>query len=78
MIEQEKYYLIITSLGNKITQAYSQDHITGLFYGSISPSNFSMKGDNISIGFSEAIRLATKEEQLAWETWYTLEEIDEE
>jgi hypothetical protein len=78
MIEQGAYYLISTRLGDRVTEAHSQDHISGLFYGSISPSNYETKGDNVSIGFSEAIRVATEAEQLAWETWYAPEETNEE
>lgn len=66
------YYLIATTLGDRVTEAYSQDPITGLFYGSISPSNLANKGDNVSIGFSTAIREATEEEVEAWEEWYSL------
>jgi hypothetical protein len=73
MIEQGVYYLINTSLGDKITQAHSQDITTGIWYGTISPSNYEIKGDNVSIGFSEVIRVATEDEQLAWETWYLTE-----
>jgi hypothetical protein len=78
MIVQGLYYLISTSLGDKITQAHSRDATTGIWYGTISPSNYEIKGDNVSFGFSEVIRVATEGEQLAWETWYAPEEINEE
>jgi hypothetical protein len=78
MIEQGAYYLISTRLGDRVTEAHSQDLISGLFYGSISPSSYENKGDNVSIGFSEAIRVATEEEAQGWETWYAPEETNEE
>lgn len=71
------YYEVSTRLGPLITQAISQDSSTGEFYGSISPSSYEIKGDNVSIGFSEAVRGATQEEELSWVTWYTPEEINE-
>jgi hypothetical protein len=78
MIVQGAYYLISTSLGERVSQAHSQDSSTGVWYGTISPSGYVTKGDNVSIGFSGAIRVATEAEQLAWETWYAPEENNEE
>lgn len=68
----DKYYLIDCNLGERVTKAYSQDPVTEDFYGSISPSNYENKGDNVSIGFSEAIREATTQEIEDWNEWYTI------
>ena len=76
MIEIGAYYLISTSLGERVSQAHSQDPFSGDFYGTISPSNYEVKGDNVSIGFSDAIREATPEEALAWEEWYQTNETE--
>jgi hypothetical protein len=70
------YYEIETTLGNRITLAYSQDPSTGDFYGSISPSNYETKGDNVSIGFSEAVRKATIQEITDWNEWYSTDDSD--
>jgi hypothetical protein len=72
MITQNNFYAISTTLGVRITQAHSQDPATGVWYGTISPSNYVTKGDNVSIGFSTAIREATEEEEAAWVEWYSL------
>lgn len=73
MIELKQFYLIDTSIGERITEANSVD-ITDIFYGSISPSNYDEKGDNVSIGFTEVIRVATKQEKNDWLAWYNIEE----
>lgn len=74
MITLNNFYLVFSPVGNRITKAISQDPNTGDFYGSISPSNYEIKGDNESIGFNTAIREATEEEKNAWLEWYNIEE----
>lgn len=74
MIVLNGFYLVASRLGDRVTQAISQDPNTGEFYGSISPSNYAIKGDNESCGFSTAIREATEEEVAAWVEWYSVPE----
>lgn len=72
MIVLNGFYLVASRLGDRVTQALGQDPNTGEFYGSISPSNYATKGDNVSIGFDTAIRVASSAERTAWEDWYTI------
>ena len=72
MIVLNGFYLVASRLGDRVTQALGQDPATGEFYGSISPSNYVTKGDNVSIGFDTVIREASPAERTAWENWYAI------
>ena len=76
MIVLNGFYLIASRLGDRVTQALGQDPTTGEFYGSISPSNYETKGDNVSIGFDTVIREATNIESADWEAWYEIPDTE--
>lgn len=70
MIEVNKYYIIDTLFGQRVTKAICVGH-DGLTYGSISPSGYAEKGDNCSCTLNGyVVREAEEYEADAWEEWY--------